>query len=80
MSKQWFSGVGKSKRRGKQHRAVGPPDEEKVALWLSLVLVALLSIIFLVALERQDMELMTQVLPILIIALKFALQRAFKKG
>jgi hypothetical protein len=44
------------------------------------MLVALFSVIFLIALMQQDTDLMDKVLSALIFALKLALQRAFGEG
>ncbi len=63
--------------RSRSHRRF---DRNRVALWFAVVLVALLSVIFLNALVRQDTDLMDMVLPVLLAALKLALKRALKEA
>ena len=55
-------------------------DRNRIAVWVSLTLIALFSVIFLIALMQQDTDLMDKALSALIFALKLALQRAFGEG
>lgn len=61
----------------RSQQANQPFDRDRVALWFGMILVALLSVIFLIALVQQDADLMEKVLSVLIMALKLALTRAF---
>lgn len=67
------------RRRTRWRQAFKRFDRDRVALWLTMVLVALFSVIFLFALVCQDTDLMYRVLPVLIIALRLALNRALKE-
>ena len=79
MTKKQLSSVRQSKRDPKQDQARRRFDWDRVALWVGLIQLALLSVVFLDALLRQDTELIYKVLPVLIIALKLALQQSFNK-
>jgi lipopolysaccharide export LptBFGC system permease protein LptF len=75
MLKMWFNNIRRKKHKHKQTRKRF--NRDRVALWLAMVQMALLSVIFLYALVRKNMELVGIVLPVLIFALKQSLQHVF---
>lgn len=79
MTKQRISSSRQRPKRSKRSRAGPGFDHDRVALWLSIILIALLNVIFLAAWMQQDTGLMEKILGVLITALKLALERAFNE-
>jgi hypothetical protein len=57
----------------------GPPDKDRLALWVTVGLLGLFCVAFIIALLRNDSDLLNKVLPYLIAFLVLALKRLFKE-
>ncbi|MBI1879386.1 MAG: hypothetical protein HYR94_14410 [Chloroflexi bacterium] len=77
MTKQRIFSSRQLKKQSQRHRTGWRFNRNRIAVWISLTLVALFSVIFLIALMQQDTDLMEKALSALIFAMKLALQQAF---